>query len=607
MIAGTLSRMTEQVAHRGPDGSGLAFFDARGPVSEGGPWRVGLGHRRLSILDLSEAGAQPMNRGDVWITYNGEVFNYLEVRSDLEALGHAFVTGTDTEVILAAYQQWGTAAFERLVGMWGLVIVDLRAGKAIACRDRMGIKPLHVLRNAGLIAFVSEIKQLRELPGVTLRHDPAVTRAYLLSGWEQSNRTFYDGVERLPAGTFVEVNLDTLQVGPPRSYWSPEDVSATIHDPSSAAEAFGVAFEDAVRVHLRSDVPVGCALSGGLDSSAVAHTVREVTDGQADLHTFTATFPGHAIDERGHVDTVVDAVKARSHFVRPTAEALTEDLSRFVWIHDEPVGSISQYAAYTVARLTRRAGVPVTLNGQGGDEVLSGYWETYFMHLRSQARPARLPGLLRHLVQAAGPGGNRELLGQAPFMARRYLARLRPQSVLRLRGTGAEQDILDGIKKGYVGLEASARRVYDIRELFLPRLLKWDDRNFMAFSVEGRYPFLDHRLIEVCLSFGPDALYHRGWAKEPLRRAFEGRLPPSIVRRRDKVGFETPQEDWLSGPLRGPIESMLEDRGAPIRALVSPGDMRAVAAQVFCEAPRREAGQVLFRLFNVDTWLRTLG
>ncbi len=584
--------MTELVAHRGPDGSGTEHLALGG----GEPWGVALGHRRLSIIDLSEAGRQPMvYRDRLWITYNGEVYNYVELRRELEQAGHAFHSHSDTEVILAAYDEWGPSCFERFRGMWGLVIVDVPRRRAILCRDRMGIKPLYFTRRQGMVAAASEIKQFRALPCGRLQADPTAVRRYLATGYEDSATTFFADVQTVPAGTYQVLELDTLELSPPQPYWFPERVEETVTRPEEAAERFRQTLHDSVRLHMRSDVPVGCALSGGLDSSAVAACITSLENGEGPkgaLNTFSVVFPGDAIDERVFIDQVLARVPASPHFVVPDADTFIADLDEFLWKHDEPVGSLSQYAGYAVARLTREAGVPVTLNGQGGDEVLSGYWQCYFVHLQRMARRCHLLNVAGHLGGSLLPGGNPELVWQVPGMFKRYLDRRRAPS--EARGPLAEMERL-GEREW---------RVYEIRELMLPRLLKWDDRNFMAFSVEGRYPFLDHTVIEMCLSFAPGVLYDRGWTKEPLRRGMNGMLPDETLRRRSKIGFETPQDRWLVGPLAPLVDAVIAG-DSPAWAYTDPHAARELAADV-----RRSRGQsleqhqALLRIMLLDRWMR---
>ncbi|MEX2113425.1 MAG: asparagine synthase (glutamine-hydrolyzing) [Pirellulales bacterium] len=591
---GTLRAMTDAVAHRGPDGSGIQTF----ALEANAPWRVGLGHRRLSIIDLSDAGLQPMSyRDHLWMVFNGEVYNYIELRKELEQLGQVFRSHSDTEVVLAAYDQWGADCFRRFRGMWGLVLVDLKRRVAVLSRDRLGIKPLYVARRGGLLAAVSEIKQLLEMPGSDLQADEAAVRRYIATGYEDSTRSFFADVQPIAAGTCRTLNLDTLELGQGEPYWFPQDVETTITDPREAAERFRDTLQESVRLHMRSDVPVGCALSGGLDSSAVAGCVVALENGagpQGLLNTFSATFPGEAVDERPYIDQVLAHISASPHFVTPSVESFLADFDDMTWKHDEPVGSLSQYAGYCVARLTRQAGVPVTLNGQGGDEVLSGYWQCYFVHLRRLAQQFHFLRLGTQLGGALLPGGNPELVRQVPWMIKRYRA--------RRKATGSGNG--DGPVQQVAQMTARQWRVYEIRELTLPRLLKWDDRNFMAFSVEGRYPFLDHTLIELCLSMAPGVLYDRGWTKEPLRRGLVGMLPQSILRRRSKIGFEPPQDRWLSGPLVPLVNSVIQGN-SPAWHFTDKNAARDLARRVRqSEGQSREDHQALLRIVLLDRWLR---
>jgi asparagine synthase (glutamine-hydrolysing) len=331
--------------------------------------------------------------------------------------------------------------------------------------------------------------------------------------------------------------------------------------------------------------------------------VAQLAEGSGQkLETFTVTFPGSATDEESYARRVVDFVGSSPHYITPTPQQFLDDLDRLLWIHDEPVGSLAQYAAYALARLTREAGVPVTLNGQGGDEVLGGYWQSYFMHLRHLMRSGRLLSLGRHVAGSLLPGGNSELPRQAPMMLRRY--RSRQQASANANRDSSRGGNASSTLQRLMDSSEQQRRVFEIRQMYLPRLLKWDDRNFMAFAVEGRYPFLDHELIELALSFGPRALYARGWTKEPLRRGLRGVLPKSVLRRRTKFGFETPQDAWLRGALRPTLESWLKG-DSPLWQYVEPGQARRLADAVWSgREGGEEQGQALMRLFLADRWLR---
>jgi asparagine synthase (glutamine-hydrolysing) len=602
-----LHRMRDAVAYRGPDDSGSVFFRRSGSTwTEVFPscsdWEIGLGHRRLSILDLSPAGHQPMGYGNrFWIVYNGEVYNFIELRAELERLGHSFRSQSDTEVILAAYAEWGPNCFARFRGMWGLVILDHARNEAILCRDRLGIKPLYLWQGSGIVAIASEIKQFQYVPGFTARLDTAVADGYIQTSHEDPRRSFFRGVQPVPAGSWFRIFLGSLKPSTPQDYWYPERVRATVTDAGEAGRLFAAKAVECVRLHLRSDVPVGCWLSGGLDSSSIAVLIdQQKNGGGSPLRTFTATFPGDTADEREYVNAVLTQIKASPHFVTPEPGLFLEELDRFLWVHDEPIGGISMYAGYCVARLTREMGVPVTLNGQGGDEIFSGYWQSYFLQLYELWKQRRLGSLASQFIGALLGTGNPALISQIPFIVRRYRDRRKPAVRLHGRnGSIRSTNLLDEI----LNLDGQARRVYEVRTMHLPRLLRWDDRNSMAFSIEGRYPFLDHQLIELCLSFAPETLYKQGWTKYPLRLGFKDYLPKKIVRRRSKFGFEVPQDGWLCGPLRSEIQKWLRvDR--PVWDYIERKNVKSLAERVWQSKGRQEEpGRALFRIFALDRWL----
>jgi asparagine synthase (glutamine-hydrolysing) len=603
--------MRDEVTYRGPDDQGSIYFrQHRSEWTEvfpsGSDWQVGLGHRRLSILDLSPAGHQPMGyREKFWIVYNGEIYNFVELRVELERLGHVFRSSSDTEVILAAYDEWGTNCFARFRGMWGVVIIDCFRNEAVLSRDRLGIKPLYVWKGDGIVGVVSEIKQLRHIPNFCARVDSVAATEYLQTSYEDRTRSLFQGVEPMRAGSWLRISLDRLRSSAPEEYWHPERIQVSVTDPEEAGELFLKKARECVRIHLRSDVPVGCALSGGLDSSAIALLMNEFRGDQPSaFHTFTVTFPGEAVDEREFADSVLASIHASPHFITPDPIEFLDELDRFLWIHDEPVGSFSMYAGYCLARVTQQHGVLVSLNGQGGDEIFSGYWQTYFLHLRDLWKQGCLLDLVEHFAGALIGNGNPTLVGQVPVMLRRYRARVTPPLQVRFRDGVVKNN--GDVLKGLLALNGQTRRLHEIRAMFLPRLLKWDDRNSMAFSVESRYPFLDHELIELCLSFAPQTLYRRGWTKYPLRLGLKNHMPSKIRDRRSKFGFETPQDKWFCGALRPELESWLRN-DRPVWDYVEREDVRRMAEETWrLHGKRDETCQDLFRIFVFDRWLSTL-
>lgn len=594
-----LHAMNEAVFHRGPDDSGLKLFNNGRTVDDDTNWNVGFAHRRLSILDLTKAGQQPMKYIDrLWITYNGEIYNYIELRTELKNLGHCFRTGTDTEVVLAAFAEWDVDCFRRFNGMWGMAIYDPRGNRVVVSRDRLGIKPVYCHALSDSIAVVSEIKQLTGHQKFQAKANLPSLVEFIGSGYEDSSVSFFKGVRPVSSGTYEVFDLETLE-STTTSYWSPENIVPTVNSKREAAERFHASFLDGIKLRLRSDVPVGCFLSGGLDSSSIVETLSG-KDSETEVRAFSALFPGADIDESKFVKQVLGSTGAIGFGVTPTPQRFREDLDDFVWSHDEPVGSTSVFASYCVARLARENGVKVILNGQGGDELFAGYWQSYYVYLWNLFRSFRFPALSTHVPGCLFPGGNSGLLGQAGFIARRYLSRTRNSAtVVRERYSseiGSKSLIHD-----YANLNESARRLFEMRNLFLPRLLKWDDRNTMAFSLEGRYPFLDVNLIETCLAFSGNVLYHRGWTKWPLRKAFEKSLPRSIVYRKSKYGFEVPQKEWVSALMPEYERFVEEDR--PVFEIAERDVLQNLLTDFKNGHQRKELWQTMFRVFIVDKWM----
>ena len=341
----------------------------------------------------------------VWIAFNGEIYNYLELRDELIQLGHIFTTSTDTEVILAAYDQWGTRCFARFNGMWGLAIADLRRRVVVLSRDRLGVKPLYVWAKHGALAFASEIKQFFALPGVEAVANMDAIAEYIDTGYEAPPATFFADIHAFPAGCWGEVSHTQPQHPAPQPYWHLERLAVTKVSRDEATERTRSLFEDGVKLRLRSDVPVGVCLSGGLDSSSIFSQVQWLKHSKGDsTYAFSAAFPEAGFDERPYIKIVLDQCGGKVFYTFPNAETFLEDF-QFIYHHDEPPGCMSQYAAWCVMRLAREHGVPVLLNGQGGDEVFSGYWPAYYLFLRQHS--ARFPlHVVQHLLGALLPGGN---------------------------------------------------------------------------------------------------------------------------------------------------------------------------------------------------------
>ncbi len=607
-----LERFTDAVAHRGPDGRGFAFFDGKGSRLENPPrFRIGLGHRRLSIMDLSESGAQPMSFGDgsFTIVFNGEIYNHIELRAELEKEGFRFKSHCDTEVLLAAYAKWGSGCLGRFNGMWAFVIFDKRKNRILMSRDRIGVKPLYWWKNGGTFAVASEIKQFFTLPGFKRKPNGRICCLYLATGYENPPETFFEGIHAFPPGHFAEIDIENPDVRPER-FWIPAEIdpayrgqSRTLPNEKEITDKISGMFSNAVKFRLRSDVPVGGCLSGGLDSSAIFMEMENLQP-ETTFNAFSACFDDESIDERPFMEAVVGASGARHIKSFPTDDELIDDLEVFLKQHDEPVGSISMYAQYRIMKSARENKIPVLLDGQGGDELFSGYWPSYFLYLNRLKRDSGVVALLSHLAGAASPGGNRALISEIWGGIREFRRRssssgmpflLRPESKALLEGI----EVSRWHTKAQA-LEPEEYRKAEIFRIHLPRLLKWEDRNSMAFSIESRVPFLDVNLVQFVLSIPPGMNMRNGWTKYLFRKAMDGRLPEKICWRRDKKGFETPQDRWMrNGPLNAFLRKWASGSSHPAAEFVE-SDFSEIRGQLeSCDFN----STAMFRLFCLDKWM----
>jgi asparagine synthase (glutamine-hydrolysing) len=584
------------VLHRGPDDEGLVAFvgERLSPIESGKKVgvrlaatgcessgtqsddrdlaiRVVLGHRRLSIIDLSSTGHQPMCTRDraCWIVYNGEIYNYLELREELRALGHAFETESDTEVILAAYRQWGAACLSRFNGMFAFVLFDRGRDTLFAARDRFGVKPLYYwVSPEGLLAFASEIKQFTVLPGWRPRVNGQ--RAYDFLNWallDHTDETLFEGVFQLRGGEMVELELAKLSEIPPapgarlpvRRWYElrPQDFAGTFAD---AARRFRELLADSIRLRLRADVPVGSCLSGGLDSSSIVCVLNELLrerGADALQETFSACAEVARFDESRFIEAVTRHASVASHRVFPDADGLFASLDRITWHQDEPFGSTSIYAQWRVFELAAQHHVKVMLDGQGADELLAGYHNYFGAHYGALLRSLRWLSLWREMRAAArlhrysATWALKQTLNNIlPELVRQPLRRLAGKpganvSWIHLDRLGADprDPYLDHGAAKAPSVQAMSRA--QILHTSLPMLLHWEDRDSMAHSVEARLPFLDYRLVEFVLGLPDNFKIRNGTTKRLLREALRGTLPETVRQRMDKMGFVTPEEVWL--------------------------------------------------------------
>jgi asparagine synthase (glutamine-hydrolysing) len=542
--------------HRGPDDRGSQLW--RDSSSTGA-----LGQTRLSIIDLTPGGHQPMDSADgsMTVVYNGELYNYRELRSQLEARGRRFVSRSDTEVLLQAWQEWGPESLPMLTGMFAFALLDRTNGTLTCVRDAFGIKPLYWTLSGGGFHFASEVGALLRLTDDHPKPDHQQMYDYLVQAqYDYGSRTFTEGVQQLPAGHLLTVPIQKIDGGlEPRRWWWPSIEQRDIPF-DEAAHQLRELFLDSVRLHLRSDVPVGAALSGGIDSSSIVGAMRHL-EPDMPIHTFTYSAAGASIDEASWAQTVVKATGALQHTVIVDAKDLARDLDDMILAQGEPFGSTSIFAQYSVYRRVRERGIIVTLDGQGADELLAGYHGYPGARLASLLTRGQVAEAAR-FARAWSRWPGRSL---APLV-RNFGTQLAPAWANRvgrsIYGRSRAPEWLDEHACTEVGIlfhepqrlqerTVQGRRLaqqlrHSLTSGDLTSLLRHGDRNSMRWSVESRVPFLTTTLAEFTLSLPEDYLVSRdGETKSVFRAAMTGIVPTEVLRRRDKVGFQTPEDLWL--------------------------------------------------------------
>lgn len=525
-----LQQMTEVISHRGPDGKGTLI----NPLAS-----VGLGHRRLSVLDLSLRGSQPMQYGQYSITFNGEIYNYLELRDELKGHGFHFSSDTDTEVILAAYQHWGSACVTKFNGMWAFAIFDSEADIVFCSRDRFGIKPFFYYALENFLYFASEIKQFTVIKGwkavINMNRAYDFLKENLINHTEE---TMFLDVYELRGGQNLLVNLKAGSFAIER-YYDVEEFQEQGYDPAKEnfeIEDFRDTLKKAVKISMRSDVKVGAALSGGIDSSIIAAlTSGIVKEAGNSIDCVSACYTGYDVDESKYIDKIADDKTLTIHKVFPSFDDFLANMDKIVWHQDEPFSTLSIYAQYAVFKEAARQNLTVMLDGQGADEILAGYASFYKPHLaylfeKSLIKPLKLifdyfrlhkehhtDLIWQHLF----PKKTRSNIFTEKFIHSAQCVFIRPY----------ENTIRECTNNMILGFG-------------LHSLLRYEDRNSMAFSVESRVPYLDHRVVEKTLTLNNKYKIRHGVRKFILREAFKNILPRMIYKRYDKIGAATPQKSW---------------------------------------------------------------
>ncbi|MCW9034207.1 MAG: asparagine synthase (glutamine-hydrolyzing) [Rhodospirillales bacterium] len=564
-----LSLFSKKLEHRGPDDFGFLGWrlsDGNPLISRHAPEaasnaHIAFVHRRLTIIDESEGGWQPMSSpcGRYAITFNGEIYNYLELKAELKTEGLTFRSESDTEVLLQALAHWGIEnTLPRLTGMFAFAFLDCQTKTITLGRDPFGIKPLNYTPFQGGLAFASELPALLALPGLSKTVKPQALYNYLRFGMTDLGAgTLFSTIKHLEPAHFAVLNIGSNDFSiKPQRYWAPSIERKIDISFSEAAEKLQSLFEESVALHLRADVPVGAALSGGIDSSAVVLAMRKLQGSSLNLHTFSFIAPGEVMDEESWADMAGQTANANMHKINLSGQELVQDLDQLISTQGEPFGTTSIYAQNRVFALARQHNVPVTLDGQGADEILAGYVPYLAARLATMLKKGELLRANKFLSNAIRTSGSK---GSIILRAMRFMLPTMLQGPAR-RLIGEE--LVPGwmnsnwFEERGVTFQAQQKPVagdvlhYELKESLvgrvLPSLLRYQDRNSMAHSIESRVPFLTTKLVDFVYSLPEEYLISdQGETKAVFRAALRGLVPDAILDRHDKVGFATPEERWM--------------------------------------------------------------
>lgn len=533
----TLKRMTDKMSHRGPDAEG--FFTNE---------NLGFGHRRLSIIDISDSANQPFFFEDKYVlVFNGVIYNYLEIREELEQNGYSFKTISDTEVLIASYDFWGETCVSKFNGMWSFAIFDSEKNRLFCSRDRFGVKPFYYYSDGDKFVFASEIKPILEIEKIEKVNLQVLLQYLVINISDESNETFFENIFKLPGSHNLVYDLTTNEFNIYQYYdiaYREEVGKLSLEE---SIHLFEKEFENSVRLRLRSDVKIGSALSGGLDSSYVVSVVSKILNTSENDGSFTAITVGSIDannDESSLAKITTNTLGVKHDIITPKADEFKDTFEEVIFKHEEPFGGISIYMQKFLMKEANKLGIKVFLGGQGADEVLLGYSRYTAAYLRSHNffnKVKFLRNVRNHYNISITEG-----IATYFYFSNFFVKKTR----FKLRGRILKSEYFNIIdfSKARI-LTKSYKNIFELQknEIFwcqLPELLKWEDKNSMAYSIESRLPFLDYNLIETCLSINNNYKIREGWSKYILRKNLEKFLPDEITYNKRKIGFEPPLKYW---------------------------------------------------------------
>lgn len=586
-----IEMMNEVNRYRGPDDRGF-FLDKL----------VTLGHTRLSILDLSQNGHQPMCNEDktIWITYNGEVYNFWEIRNELEKKGYSFRSNSDTEVVLKAYEEYGLDCLDKFNGMWAFCIYDTRKNELFLSRDRFGIKPLYYYDNGKRLIFSSMI-------GAILKHninispnDEAIFSYLAYNLEDHTENTFFNGIFSVPPGSYILYNLKTSKLQK-RCYYK---IDPDKNNSRNKVEKIRELFLDSVKFRTVSDVPVGSCLSGGIDSSSIVCCLEKILNHQ--FSTYSLVVPGHIMDETKYIHEVGKQTKASQYFTEINTEDFINEFEDFIVAMEEPVTGLSPYGQYRVMKLAHSCGAKVLLDGQGGDEVFAGYVYYFAYYYTELLKKIQIKTLFKEIQAYIKYFGDFYSLEMLLFI---YLPE-QPKFLLkkRLHNHWINYDYF--VKKKIKSFDPRLKVMnlntaleLTICSTAIPHLLRWEDKNAMRWSIESRVPFLDYRLVESAFSLSAKNKICVGKTKKIFKDAMEGILPEMIRNRKDKIGFFTPMEElFRDKKMQSFLHDVLFSPECKNRPYWNYNDVIAMFEDHINR--KHNNGQTLWKVISIEVWLR---
>ena len=583
-----IGAITARAAHRGPDGQGIAVFG-----------KVALGHRRLAIIDLTEQGAQPMSDKNrmCHLTYNGEIYNYIEIREQLTRHGFSFQSSSDTEVLLKAYLHWGEDCVNRLNGMWSFAVLDLNQNTLFCSRDRFGEKPFYYYNSADAFYFASEIRQLLpELEHIKANRGLLERFLFGMSG-EDVSETFFTDIQKLPSGHNLKIDLTTNQIQIIPYYHLEKNKVSVPPLFSEQLEAFGDLFSDSVRLRLRSDVSTGACLSGGLDSSSVVSLAAAQLSRASGkpLKAITAVSTDKSRDESEFARMVSEANRLDLHLVKPKYDQFRLRIGEIVRAQEEPFGTASIVMQFEVMRAAAENNIKVLLDGQGADELLLGYDRYFSPYLKHILRTSGAKALWQQFSQICR---NNSFISPITLAKYYFYFNSRYLRQLRLKNKYSFMRLTDAVSDQIEIYAQNSSTIQDLQKCELtktnlPALLRFEDKNAMWHSIETRLPYLDHRLVEFCVNLPLDSKINDGWTKYILRQSMQHRVPDDVIWRKNKLGFEAPQNEWVASH----TSEMISD-------ISSSSILKGLFQSKVSLRRAMKAPELLWKLYIVSLWER---